>query len=165
MMAWDLGYDITQKDYNQRCPVSNQAYPIRIFKSHQRLSSMNPGAKYIVTIRDPRSTLVSWWKFLKNNDQIVGAMGFEVEMLSYVTTNWDDEIDYLNSIEMFNTLYKVLKSTFGAQYDGDIILELEEINEPSLQKFGISIHSQDGRSVRIKRENISLEIKQIAQKL
>jgi hypothetical protein len=103
--------------------------------------------------------------WLKNNDQIVGAMGFEDERLSYVTTNWDDKIDYLNSIEMFNTLYKVLKSTFGTQYDGDIILELEEINEPSLQKFGISIHSQDGRSVRIKRENISLEIKQIAQKL
>ena len=103
--------------------------------------------------------------WLKNNNQIVGAMGFEDEMLSYVTTNWDDEIDYLNSIEMFNTLYKVLKSTFGTQYDGDIILELEEINEPNLQKFGISIHSQDGRSVRIKRENISLEIKQIAQKL
>ncbi len=103
--------------------------------------------------------------WLKNNNQIVGAMGFEDERLSYVTTNWDDEIDYLSSIEMFNTLYKVLKSTFGAQYDGDIILELEEINEPNLQKFGISIHSQDGRSVRIKRENISLEIKQIAQKL
>ena len=103
--------------------------------------------------------------WLKNNNQIVGAMGFEDDRLSYVTTNWDDEIDYLNSIEMFNTLYKVLKSTFGTQYDGDIILELEEINEPSLQKFGISIHSQDGRSVRIKRENISLEIKQIAQKL
>ena len=103
--------------------------------------------------------------WLKNNNQIVGAMGFEDERLSYVTTNWDDEIDYLNSIEMFNTLYRVLKSTFGTDYDGDIILELEEINEPSLQKFGISIHSQDGRSVRIKRENISLEIKQIAQKL
>ena len=103
--------------------------------------------------------------WLKNNNQIVGAMGFEDDRLNYVTTNWDDEIDYLNSIEMFNTLYRVLKSTFGAQYDGDIILELEEINEPSLQKFGISIHSQDGRSVRIKRENISLEIKQIAQKL
>ena len=103
--------------------------------------------------------------WLKNNDQIVGAMGFEDDRLSYVTTNWDDEIDYLNSIEMFNTLYKVLKSTFGTQYDGDIILELEEINEPNLQKFDISIHSQDGRSVRIKRENISLEIKQIAQKL
>ena len=103
--------------------------------------------------------------WLKNSDQIIGTMGFEGERLSYVTTNWDDEIDYLNSIEMFNTLYKVLKSTFGTQYDGDIILELEEINEPNLQKFGISIHSQDGRSVRIKRENISLEIKQIAQKL
>ena len=103
--------------------------------------------------------------WLKNNNQIVGAMGFEGEKLSYVTTNWDDEIDYLNSIEMFNTLFRVLKNTFGTEYDGDIILELEEVNEPSLQKFGISIHSNDGRSVRIKRENISLEIKQVAQKL
>ena len=68
MMAWDLGYDITEKDYEQRCPVSKQVYPIRVFKSHQRLTAMNPGAKYIVTIRDPRTTLVSWWKFLKNND-------------------------------------------------------------------------------------------------
>ena len=68
MMAWDLGYDITEKDYEQRCQVTGQAYPIRVFKSHQRLSAMNPGAKYIVTIRDPRSTLVSWWKFLKKND-------------------------------------------------------------------------------------------------
>ena len=103
--------------------------------------------------------------WLKNNNQIVGAMGFEGEKLSYVTTNWDDEIDYLNSIEMFNTLFRVLKNTFGTEYDGDLILELEEVNEPSLQKFGISIHSNDGRSVRIKRENISLEIKQVAQKL
>ena len=112
---------------------------------------------------DLKTRKENFW--LKNNNQIVGAMGFEDDRLSYVTTNWDDEIDYLNSIEMFNILYKVLKSTFGDQYDGDIILELEEINKPSLQKYGISIHSQDGRSVRIKRENISLEIKQIAQKL
>ena len=112
---------------------------------------------------DLKTEKENFW--LKNSDQIIGAMGFEGERLSYVTTNWDDEIDYLNSIEMFNTLYKVLKSTFGTQYDGDIILELEEINEENLQKFGINIHSQDGRSVRIKRENISLEIKQIAQKL
>ena len=68
MMAWDLGYDITEKDYEQRCQVSNKSYPVRIFKSHQRLAAMNPGAKYIVTVRDPRTTLISWWKFLKKND-------------------------------------------------------------------------------------------------
>ena len=65
----------------------------------------------------------------------------------------------------FNTLYDVLKNTFGSSYDGEIILKLEEVNEPNLDKIGISIHSNDGKSVMISRKNISLDIKQIAQKL
>ena len=105
----------------------------------------------------------NYW--LINNNQIVGSIGFENEKLSYVTTDWDDEIDYLDSINMFNTLFKVLKSTFGSNYEGDIILHLEEIKEPNSEKLGISIHSSDGKSVSIKRENISLEIQQIAKKL
>ena len=68
MMAWDLGYDITEIDYEQRCLVSNQTYPVRLFKSHQRLHAMNPGAKYISVIRNPKSTLVSWYNFLKGKD-------------------------------------------------------------------------------------------------
>ena len=58
-----------------------------------------------------------------------------------------------------------MKSTFGSNYEGNIILHLEEINEPNSEKLGISIQSNDGKSVRIKRENISLEIQQIAKKL
>ena len=77
----------------------------------------------------------------------------------------NDEIDYLDSINMFNTLFKALKSTFGSNYEGDIILHLEEINELNSEKLGISIQSSDGKSVSIKRENISLEIQQIAKKL
>ena len=41
----------------------------------------------------------NYW--LINNNQIVGSIGFENEKLSYVTTDWDDEIDYLDSINMF----------------------------------------------------------------
>ena len=66
---------------------------------------------------------------------------------------------------MFNTLYNVLKNTFGSRYEGEIILKLEEVNEPNLDKIGISIYSNDGKSVMINRKNISLDIKQIAQKL
>jgi hypothetical protein len=109
------------------------------------------------------SELENYW--LINDNQVVGSIGFENEKLSYVTTDWDDEIDYLDSINMFNTLFKVLKSTFGSNYEGDIILHLEEINEPNSEKLGISIQSSDGKSVSIKRENISLEIQQIAKKL
>ena len=66
MMAWDIGVDITDENYEQKCPDSNQIYSIRVFKSHQRLAAINPGAKYIVTVRDPKSLLVSRYNFLKN---------------------------------------------------------------------------------------------------
>ena len=37
----------------------------RIFKSHQLLSAINPGAKYLCIVRDPASTLLSWFDFQK----------------------------------------------------------------------------------------------------
>ena len=36
----------------------------RVFKSHQRLQAINRGAKYIVTVRDPVKTIISWYRFL-----------------------------------------------------------------------------------------------------
>ena len=103
--------------------------------------------------------------WIRNKNQIFGSIGFIDEKLSYVTTNWDNDLEYLDSIEMFNTLYDVLKNTFGSKFEGEIILKLEEVNEPNLDKIGISIHSNEGKSVTINRKNISLDIKQIAQKL
>ena len=37
----------------------------RIFKSHQLLSAINPGAKYLCIVRDPAATLMSWFDFQK----------------------------------------------------------------------------------------------------
>lgn len=37
----------------------------RIFKSHQLLSAINPGAKYLCIVRDPAATLLSWFDFQK----------------------------------------------------------------------------------------------------
>ena len=102
--------------------------------------------------------------WLRDDDKIIGSMGFENEKLSYVTTDWDEDIDYLDSIELFNTLFSVLKNTFGSEYEGDIILQLKEIQEPNLEKLVINMYSNDGRSVRINRKNISLDIQQTAQK-
>jgi hypothetical protein len=102
--------------------------------------------------------------WLRENDKIIGSIGFEDEKLSYVTTDWDEDIDYLDSIELFNTLFSVLKNTFGSEYEGDIILQLKEIQEPNLEKLVINMYSNDGRSVRINRKNISLDIQQTAQK-
>ena len=102
--------------------------------------------------------------WLKNDNQTIGSIGFEDGKLSYVTTDWDENIDYLDSIELFNTLFNVLKNTFGAEYEGDIILQLKEIQEPNFEKLVINMYSNDGRSVQINRKNISLDIRQAAQK-
>lgn len=103
--------------------------------------------------------------WLYSDDEIIGTMGFKDETLDYVTTDWDGNIDYLDSIELFNTLFSVLKNTFGPDYGGDIILELKEVQEKNLENLVINMYSKDGRSVRINRNNISLDIRQAAQKL
>ena len=100
-----------------------------------------------------------------SDDKIIGTMGFKDDKLNYVTTDWDENIDYLDSIELFNTLFSVLKNTFGPDYGGDIILELKEVQDTNLEKFVINMYSKDGRSVRINRNNINLDIRQAAQKL
>jgi hypothetical protein len=53
-MAWDLDIDVN---------AEQPANP-RIFKTHQRLKSINRGGKYIVTVRDPTKTIISWFAFL-----------------------------------------------------------------------------------------------------
>ena len=103
--------------------------------------------------------------WLKNENEIIGTMGFQDEKLSYVTTDWDKNIDYLDSIELFNVLFSVLKNTFGSDHSGDIVLELKEVQEDNLEHLIINIYSKAGRSVRINRNNISLDIRQAAQKL
>ena len=103
--------------------------------------------------------------WLKSENEIIGTMGFQDEKLSYVTTDWDKNIDYLDSIELFNVLFSVLKNTFGSDHSGDIVLELKEVQEENLENLVINMYSKDGRSVRINRNNISLDIRQAAKKL
>ena len=54
---------------NQKTDVeTNRKGPVltpRIFKSHQLLSAINPGAKYLCIVRDPAATLLSWFDFQK----------------------------------------------------------------------------------------------------
>lgn len=113
--------------------------------------------------KDHDSSDNDFW--LQSDDKIIGTMGFKDDKLNYVTTDWDKNIDYLDSIELFNTLFSVLKNTFGPNYGGDIILELKEVQDTNLEKLVINMYSKDGRSVRINRNNINLDIRQAAQKL
>ena len=144
--------------FSQSINIGNKTLEIGMYKK-EALEIL----KNHIDLSDENKERENFW--IRNNNQIIGSIGFADQKLSYVTTNWDNELKYLDSIEMFNTLYDVLKNTFGSRYEGEIILKLEEVNEPNLDKIGISIHSNDGKSVTINRKNISLDIKQIAQKL
>jgi len=53
--AWDCGQDLDDDQV---------AFP-RLFKSHQLLSAINPGAKYLSILRDPETVFTSWFHFQK----------------------------------------------------------------------------------------------------
>ena len=54
-LSWDIGYDPNTQ--------SNHFFP-RVFKSHLRMASIYRGCKYIVAIRDPSKTALSFYNFL-----------------------------------------------------------------------------------------------------
>ena len=54
LLSWDIGYDPNID--------GSQFFP-RVFKSHLRMASVYRGCKYIVTIRDPAKTVLSFYNF------------------------------------------------------------------------------------------------------
>ena len=55
LLSWDIGFD-PNVDGNQFKP--------RVFKSHLRMASIYRGCKYIVMVRDPAKTTLSFYNFL-----------------------------------------------------------------------------------------------------
>lgn len=55
LLSWDIGYDPNVD--------GSQFFP-RVFKSHLRMASIYRGCKYIVTVRDPAKTALSFYNFL-----------------------------------------------------------------------------------------------------
>ncbi len=53
-LSWDIGYDPN---------VQGSQFTPRVFKSHLRMASIYPGCKYVVTIRDPAKTTLSFYNF------------------------------------------------------------------------------------------------------
>lgn len=86
--AWFIGQDV-----NANAPTSRQigSYPCtipRLFKSHRQLEQVLPfskGIKYIATIRDPNTTLLSVFSFKKARFQLPADMTLEEYALS---DNW-----------------------------------------------------------------------------
>ena len=62
--AEDEGADESQPP-SLPLPTRGPLLTPRIFKSHQLLSAINPGGKYLCIVRDPAATLLSWFDFQK----------------------------------------------------------------------------------------------------
>uniref|UniRef100_A0A7S3PP25 Sulfotransferase domain-containing protein n=1 Tax=Aplanochytrium stocchinoi TaxID=215587 RepID=A0A7S3PP25_9STRA len=65
-IARDLGQDLDGKYFECFMP--------RLYKSHMPLSSINPGCKYVVTIRSPEKTAISFFNFFQrmNRQEVKG---------------------------------------------------------------------------------------------
>ena len=55
LLSYDIGYDPN---------IEGSQFSPRVFKSHLRMASVYRGCKYIVTIRDPAKTTLSFYNFL-----------------------------------------------------------------------------------------------------
>ena len=54
LLSWDIGYDPN---------VQGSHFTPRVFKSHLRMASIYPGCRYVVTVRDPAKTVLSFYNF------------------------------------------------------------------------------------------------------
>lgn len=53
-LSWDVGMDAN---------VQGNAFAPRVFKSHLRMASIYPGCRYVVMVRDPAATTLSFYNF------------------------------------------------------------------------------------------------------
>lgn len=72
-LSWDIGYDPNVN--------GGQFFP-RVFKSHLRMASVYRGCKYIVTVRDPEKTALSFYNFFLSK-QVPHVM--EMDASTFVT--------------------------------------------------------------------------------
>jgi hypothetical protein len=103
-MAWDCGQDLN----------ADQAVEPRIFKSHQKLSAVNTGAKYISIVRNPADVLQSWFSYCKAKDKDTCAPWSDVN--EYATTG---EFEGMNIWGHYSDLW-------GARNEPNVLVECYE---------------------------------------
>lgn len=107
-MCYDIGIDVN----------IDQPHP-RVFKSHQPLSCINRGGRYIVTIRAPEATAVSWYNFLKAKlappatehtlSEFIRNKDFMVEDMRFGSNLWNYYHEYWRCREADNVLVLVFE--------------------------------------------------------
>jgi len=75
-LSWDIGYDPNTQ--------GSQFFP-RVFKSHLRMASIFRGCKYIVTIRDPVKTAMSFYNFLGKAKKVPYVVAMDVSTFTRET--------------------------------------------------------------------------------
>ena len=134
-LSWDLGID---------CDADQIREP-RLFKTHQRLSALPRGCRYLCAVRDPARTILSWWRFLgpsgkdvpplrkydtasafvRDEDFVVGNMRFGASLWDYYVEFYEcRKVDSVLVVvfedleEDLEALLPVLASFVGAPGDG-----------------------------------------------
>lgn len=76
LLSWDIGYDPN---------VQGSEFTPRVFKSHLRMASIYRGCKYIVTIRDPLKTALSFYNFLAKAKQVPQLQDMDLSTFTRTT--------------------------------------------------------------------------------
>ncbi|KAL7523674.1 hypothetical protein ACHAXR_000283, partial [Thalassiosira sp. AJA248-18] len=87
MLSYDIGIDPN---------VHGSELTPRVFKSHLRMASIYPGCKYVVTIRDPARTAISFYNFF-----IAKRVPFLVEEENALGDDGKDDIRLLMDVSTF----------------------------------------------------------------
>merc|ERR1712008_486123 len=89
--------------------------PPRLFKTHQRLSSINRGARYICLIRRIEDVLLSWWHFLRSKDvpplrkyssasEFAFDDGFFAGGMRFGATIWEYYVEFFKALQLNEVL-------------------------------------------------------------
>ncbi|CAE7422796.1 SULT1C4, partial [Symbiodinium sp. CCMP2456] len=131
-MAWDLG---------QSLEAEQVARP-RLFKSHLRLASLNRGAKYICSIREPEAVVRSWWRFLRQKDvpavrcytsisEFVYDKDYFAEGMRFGASLWDYYVEYAKCLDLPQLLV-VCFEDLDSNLEGELPRLVEFLGLPPL---------------------------------
>mmetsp|Transcript_22078 Transcript_22078/g.28588 ORF Transcript_22078/g.28588 Transcript_22078/m.28588 type:complete len:337 (-) Transcript_22078:15-1025(-) len=137
-LAWDLDQTID----------TPQVAPPRIFKTHQRLSAVNKGAKYLCTIRDPVDTLISWYNFLKAHgapvavenslDDFINNKEYVTENMRFGASIWEYYVEFVKCCSLPNVYVLVFE---------DLVQNIETLIPKIAEFMGVKLSSAEINTV------------------
>jgi len=106
--ALDVGVDL---DAEQRGGDGRLCQP-RLWKSHQRLAAINPGCKYIVTLRDPERVAASYFHFYESKG-LTGGLGIDEWVIRWASNE---------GVTWSGPLWPYILDYWERRYDSNVLI-------------------------------------------